>query len=79
MPPKNPVITPIGNSIGLKINLDIVSQKIRNDPPKIKENGITFLWEEPKRPLIIWGTIKPTKPMIPDKQTHNEEIKQDKK
>ena len=60
---------PIGISIGEKIDLDIKSERIKNDAPKIELNGITYLLFAPTINLMICGTTNPTKPIIPQSET----------
>lgn len=60
---------PIGSSTGERIILPNVSHINKNKPPKTNTKGISFEFKGPITALIIWGTISPTKPIIPVKAT----------
>ena len=60
---------PIGNSVGKRRVLARKSVKTRKIPPVREENKKRYLWSGPIKMRIQWGTIKPTKPMIPLTET----------
>lgn len=68
-PPKVAVIIPMGTSVGLKINLAKVSAKVRNMAPDRALKGTRILLSGPTISLDTWGTIRPTKPIIPPTDT----------
>lgn len=67
--PAREVTTPTGNSVEPRAFLEIVSaQSIMRAPPAIAL-GSNFLCNGPTTNRIMWGTIKPTNPMIPQNDT----------
>ena len=62
------VTTPTGSSPEGK-DLAMVSQEIINIPPIGRDRPITRLCSDPTNILVKWGIIKPTKPIIPEKDT----------
>jgi hypothetical protein len=67
--PINAVMTPTGNSLGEMIVLATVSAAIRKTAPPKAETGIKRRWSEPRTILPRWGTIRPTNPIRPEKET----------
>lgn len=63
------VTTPIGSSSGEPIILASISDHIKNKDPKRIVSGISFLCTEPAIVLEIWGITRPTKPIIPLRDT----------
>ena len=68
-PPRIPVITPTGNSMGRATVLATVSQRIRKIAPERKELIITILWSTPTHMRTKWGTTRPTNPIAPERDT----------
>ena len=63
------VIIPTGNSEGDTAIRAIVSEQTLIREPPIKVNKKRFLRRGPLIRRIIWGTIKPMKPITPQKAT----------
>jgi hypothetical protein len=66
------VIIPTGSSVAPKTTLESVSAVTIIKAPPRRENNKRFLCLGPTTRRMIWGTIKPTNPMIPQKATVTE-------
>src|SRR5439155_25774242 len=64
-PPVSAVTTPTGSSAGPSIVRASVSAQVRKAPPPRNEAGRRRRWSGPSRRRSRWGTIKPTKPIMP--------------
>ena len=67
--PNNDVIIPMGSSVGENRVRAAVSHSSRKIAPAKADTGISRLWSGPVRKRTAWGTIKPTKPIVPQKHT----------
>jgi len=74
--PITAVMTPMGISKGEKAVRLMVSHRTINVAAAKQEQGIRTLWFGPTINLIIWGMIKPTKPIIPEIETRLAVIKE---
>ena len=63
------VMMPIGISDGITTVRANKSAMVSKLAPKRNEPGSTSLWSAPKSNRIKWGTINPTKPIVPVKET----------
>lgn len=68
---------PMGSSLPEIIVLDNTSAHIKKIAPLSAVIETIFLWSVPNNILMIWGIIRPTKPIIPDEYTINPIIKED--
>lgn len=67
--PIKDVTIPTGISEGEMITLAIVSETSRKIPPINILPGIEYLWSEPNSNFDMFGTIRPTKEIIPAIET----------
>ncbi len=68
--PIKEVTTPMGSSKGFSNIRAIRSASIRKVAPPNKEAGSSLLWFGPVSIRTMWGTTKPTNPIVPPMDTH---------
>ena len=66
--PNNPVTALNGISESVNV-LERISTAIMNVPPKVTHKGIVLFASLPTSNLTMWGMIKPTQEIVPQKQT----------
>ena len=66
--PNNPVTALNGISESVNV-LERISTAIMNVPPNVTHNGIVLFASLPTNRRTMWGMIKPTQEIVPQKQT----------
>ena len=67
--PKNEVMAPTGRTTGEMMVRAKVSEMRRRAAPVTAEAGMRKRWSVPMMRRIIWGAMRPMKPMMPMKET----------